>query len=71
MDYNCRENFQRLQQDLAEMIKSCLEQRSPCMEMRKTLSTRQRKLRGYSELLYTEQPEYLHLTSADNLGTYL
>ncbi|XP_062859202.1 guanylyl cyclase C [Trichomycterus rosablanca] len=65
------ENFQRLQQDLAEMIKSCLEQRAPFMEKRKTLSTRHRKLRGYSELSYTEQPEYLHLTIVDNPSTYL
>ncbi|KAM9462546.1 guanylyl cyclase C isoform 1-T1 [Clarias gariepinus] len=65
------ENFQRLQQDLAEMIKSCLEQRSPSLWKRKTLSARQRKLRGHSELADSEQPEYFHLAIADNISTYL
>ncbi|XP_053094806.1 guanylyl cyclase C isoform X1 [Pangasianodon hypophthalmus] len=65
------ENFQRLQQHLAEMIKSCLEQRSPGLEKRKTLSARQRKLRGHSELIDSEQPEYFHLATVDNLSTYL
>ncbi|GAA6101001.1 guanylyl cyclase C [Tachysurus ichikawai] len=65
------ENFQRLQQDLAEMIKCCLEQRSPSLEKRKTLSTRQRKLRGQLELPDSEQPEYFHLATVDNLSTFL
>ncbi|XP_017338107.1 guanylyl cyclase C isoform X1 [Ictalurus punctatus] len=65
------ENFQRLQQDLAEMIKSCLEQRSPSLAKRKTLSAGQRKLRGHSELTDSEQPEYFHLATVDNLSTYL
>uniref|UniRef100_A0A4W4FE93 Guanylate cyclase n=1 Tax=Electrophorus electricus TaxID=8005 RepID=A0A4W4FE93_ELEEL len=65
------ENLQRLQQDQAQMIKSCLEQRSPNLGKRKTLSTRQRKLRANSELLGPEQPEYLHLATVDNLNTYL
>ncbi|KAI5623214.1 heat-stable enterotoxin receptor-like [Silurus asotus] len=65
------ENFQRLQQDLAVMIKSCLVQRSPSLEKRETLSASQRKLRGYSELTDSEQPEYFHLATVDNLSTYL
>ncbi|KAG7325154.1 hypothetical protein KOW79_011470 [Hemibagrus wyckioides] len=65
------ENFQRLQQDLAEMIKCCLEQRSPSLEKRKTLSARQRKLRFQLELSDSEQPEYFHLATVDNLSTYL
>ncbi|KAK3559596.1 hypothetical protein QTP86_013563 [Hemibagrus guttatus] len=64
------ENFQRLQQDLAEMIKCCLEQRSPTLE-KKRLSARQRKLRGQLELSDSEQPEYFHLATVYNLSTYL
>ncbi|KAI4876495.1 hypothetical protein NFI96_010589 [Prochilodus magdalenae] len=68
---NVRENFQRLQQDLAQMIKSCLAKRSPVLEKRQTLSAQQRKLRGSSMLSYTDQPEYLHLATVDNLSTNL
>ncbi|XP_023670189.1 guanylyl cyclase C [Paramormyrops kingsleyae] len=60
------ENFQRLQQDLAEMIISCLEKRSlegGGLEKRKTLSTRQRK-RVSDESHGDGQPEYLHLRSS-------
>ncbi|KAL4647852.1 heat-stable enterotoxin receptor-like isoform X1 [Arapaima gigas] len=67
------ENFQRLQQDLAEMILSCLEKRSletDGMEKRKTLSTRQRK-RDRDEGHADYQPEYLHLANADIDTTYL
>ncbi|XP_072523501.1 guanylyl cyclase C isoform X2 [Salminus brasiliensis] len=65
------ENFQLLQQDLAQMIKMCLERRSPSLEKRKTLSAEQRRLRGNSILGDSEQPEYLHLVTVDNLSTYL
>uniref|UniRef100_A0A8C9RX24 Guanylyl cyclase C n=1 Tax=Scleropages formosus TaxID=113540 RepID=A0A8C9RX24_SCLFO len=61
------ENFQRLQQDLAEMILSCLEKRSletDGKEMRKTLSTRQKK-RESDESQGDYQPEYLHLATVD------
>ncbi|XP_036408707.1 heat-stable enterotoxin receptor [Megalops cyprinoides] len=75
-DYNLptpptAENFQRLQQDLADMIVSCLEKRSlgaGGLEKRKTLSTRQRK-REKEENQSDHQPEYLHLV--DNLNTYM
>ncbi|XP_017572831.1 heat-stable enterotoxin receptor [Pygocentrus nattereri] len=57
------ENFQRLQQDLAEMVASTLAKRGN--EMRKTLSTRlRRSQRQGSDGL----PEYLHLTDP---STYL
>ncbi|XP_060794953.1 guanylyl cyclase C [Neoarius graeffei] len=65
------ENFQRLQQDLAELIKTCLEQRSPSLKKRRTLSARQRKLRAHAEMTDSEQPEYFHLATVDNLSTYL
>ncbi|RXN16966.1 heat-stable enterotoxin receptor-like protein [Labeo rohita] len=51
------ENFQRLQQDLAERIVSTLDQRGN--ELRKTLSTRHRRTQRHSS---DGQPEYLHLT---------
>ncbi|KAM6957863.1 guanylyl cyclase C [Aplochiton taeniatus] len=68
------ENFQRLQQDLAEMIVSNLEQREPgseSMEKRKTLSTRVRRRETNSSLPGDGLPEYLHLAVTDNPGTYL
>ncbi|XP_062381715.1 guanylyl cyclase C [Sardina pilchardus] len=70
-DYNLptpptAENFQRLQQDLAEMIRTCQAKRLPTPEARKTLSTRQRRVD-----LEDEQPEYLHLASVDNYSTFL
>ncbi|XP_076856487.1 guanylyl cyclase C isoform X2 [Brachyhypopomus gauderio] len=69
-DYNlptppALENFEQLQQHQAQMIKSLLEEHSPNLGKRKTLSTRQRKLRANSE------PEYLHLATVDNLSTHL
>uniref|UniRef100_A0A8C9U4C6 Guanylate cyclase n=1 Tax=Scleropages formosus TaxID=113540 RepID=A0A8C9U4C6_SCLFO len=67
------ENFQRLQQDLAEMILSCLEKRSletDGKEMRKTLSTRQKK-RESDESQGDYQPEYLHLATVDIDAMYL
>ncbi|KAL0198955.1 hypothetical protein M9458_007495, partial [Cirrhinus mrigala] len=51
------ENFQRLQQDLAERIVSTLDKRGN--ELRKTLSTRHRRTQRHSS---DGQPEYLHLT---------
>ncbi|KAJ8406660.1 hypothetical protein AAFF_G00295760 [Aldrovandia affinis] len=76
-DYNLptpptAENFQRLQQHLAEMIVSTLEKRSldaGAMEKRKTLSTRQRRRERDGSQRYF-QPEYLHLATVD-LSTYL
>ncbi|KAI4889235.1 hypothetical protein NFI96_019827 [Prochilodus magdalenae] len=57
------ENFQRLQQDLAEMVVSTLAKRGN--EKRKTLSTRIRKSQRHSS---DGLPEYLHLTDP---STYL
>ncbi|KAL1246525.1 hypothetical protein QQF64_034659 [Cirrhinus molitorella] len=51
------ENFQRLQQELAERIVSTLDKRGN--ELRKTLSTRHRRTQRHSS---DGQPEYLHLT---------
>uniref|UniRef100_A0A8C7FVR8 Guanylyl cyclase C n=1 Tax=Oncorhynchus kisutch TaxID=8019 RepID=A0A8C7FVR8_ONCKI len=67
------ENFQRLQQDLSEMIVSSLENRGPGtngMEKRKTLSTRvrRRETNGSQE---DGLPEYLHLAITDIPSTYL
>lgn len=61
--------MQHLQQDLAQMIKTCLEERPTSMRKRKTLSTRQKRLRAEIEMEGTEQPEYLHLATDDS--TYL
>lgn len=71
---NCqpdRENFQNLQQDLSEMIKTCLEKRPSGLWRRKTLSARHRKLMVEVEMETTDQPEYLHLATGDFLSTYL
>lgn len=62
----CRENFQRLQQDLAEMIRTCLAKRLQGSEKRKTLSTRPRRVEPYCKAIEEEQPEYLHLATVDN-----
>uniref|UniRef100_A0A674AVF0 Guanylate cyclase n=1 Tax=Salmo trutta TaxID=8032 RepID=A0A674AVF0_SALTR len=67
------ENFQRLKQDLSEMIVSSLENRGPGtngMEKRKTLSTRvrRRETNGSQE---DGLPEYLHLAITDIPSTYL
>lgn len=73
-DLSPRENFQRLQQDLAEMIVSSLEQRVPGkegFEKRKTLSTRVRRRETNSSPQGDGLPEYLHLVTNDNPSTYL
>uniref|UniRef100_A0A674CCK9 Guanylate cyclase n=1 Tax=Salmo trutta TaxID=8032 RepID=A0A674CCK9_SALTR len=84
-DYNLptpptAENCQRLQQDLAQMIQECLENRSlgsEVMEKRNTLSTRQRMVgrdggeQGGEEEDNDDQPEYLHLATVNNFSTLL
>uniref|UniRef100_A0A3B4Z7J4 Guanylate cyclase n=1 Tax=Stegastes partitus TaxID=144197 RepID=A0A3B4Z7J4_9TELE len=68
------ENFQRLQQDLAEMIVSSLEKRRDgreCFEKRKTLSTKVRWRDTISSLPKDGPPEYFHLAVADDPSTYL
>ncbi|XP_042361411.1 heat-stable enterotoxin receptor [Plectropomus leopardus] len=68
------ENFQRLQQDLAEMIVSSLEKRgveSECFKKRKTLSTKVRRRETNSSLQGESSPDYFHLAVTDNPGTYL
>ncbi|XP_040918754.1 heat-stable enterotoxin receptor [Toxotes jaculatrix] len=68
------ENFQRLQQDLAEMIVSSLEKRgdgSEGFEKRKTLSTKVRRRETNSSLQSDSPPEYFHLAVTDNPSTYL
>ncbi|XP_026201444.1 heat-stable enterotoxin receptor [Anabas testudineus] len=65
------ENFQRLQQDLAEMIVSSLEKRGAgrkSFENRNTLSTKVGQRETAS--LRTDSPEYFHLAVADR-STYL
>ncbi|XP_061605465.1 guanylyl cyclase C isoform X3 [Phyllopteryx taeniolatus] len=66
------ENFQRLQQDLAEMIVSSLEKRGEggeSFEKRKTLSARRRETN--SSFQGESPPEYFHLAVTDNPSTYL
>uniref|UniRef100_A0A8C8JLP8 Guanylate cyclase n=1 Tax=Oncorhynchus tshawytscha TaxID=74940 RepID=A0A8C8JLP8_ONCTS len=84
-DYNLptpptAENCQRLQQDLAQMIQECLENRSlgsEVMEKRNTLSMRQRRVgrdggeQGGEEDDNDDQPEYLHLATVNNFSTLL
>ncbi|XP_074511504.1 guanylyl cyclase C [Sebastes fasciatus] len=68
------ENFQRLQQDLAEMIVSSLENRSVGSEgfkNRKTLSTKVRRRETNSSLQGNSPPEYFHLAVTDDPSTYL
>ncbi|KAK9965522.1 hypothetical protein ABG768_004610 [Culter alburnus] len=65
------ENFQNLQQDLSEMIKTCLEKRPSSLCKRKTLSARHRKPIVEVEMDCTELPEYLHLATGDSQSTYL
>uniref|UniRef100_A0A672ZG82 Guanylate cyclase n=1 Tax=Sphaeramia orbicularis TaxID=375764 RepID=A0A672ZG82_9TELE len=68
------ENFQRLQQDLAEMIVSSLVKRgegTEGFEKRKTLSTRVRRRDTNSSLQRDGPPEYFHLAVTDNPTTYL
>ncbi|TKS91639.1 Heat-stable enterotoxin receptor [Collichthys lucidus] len=64
------ENFQRLQQDLAEMIVSTLEKRGDGV-FRKTLSTKIRRRETNSSLQSDSPPEYFHLAVTDNPSTYL
>ncbi|XP_061557320.1 guanylyl cyclase C [Phycodurus eques] len=66
------ENFQRLQQDLAEMIVSSLEKRGEgreSFEKRKTLSARRRETN--SSFQGESPPEYFHLAVTDDPSTYL
>ncbi|XP_034563288.1 LOW QUALITY PROTEIN: heat-stable enterotoxin receptor [Notolabrus celidotus] len=70
------ENFQRLQQDLAQMILACLERRSQGSIRRKTplssQSTEDDKDRESGVESEGENPEYLHLATVDNtLSTFL
>nr|XP_057905300.1 guanylyl cyclase C isoform X2 [Doryrhamphus excisus] len=68
------ENFQRLQQDLAEMIVSSLEKRGEgreAFEKRKTLSAKMRRRETNSSLQGDGPPEYFHLAVADDPSTYL
>ncbi|KAG7218355.1 hypothetical protein INR49_020440, partial [Caranx melampygus] len=63
-DCKFEENFQRLQQDLAEMIVSSLKKRggeSEGFEKRKTLSTRVRRMETNSSLQSEGPPEYFPL----------
>lgn len=61
-----RENFQRLQQDLAEMIVSSLEKRGDVKgSYRRTLSTRSQKGETNSP------PDYFHLAVTENPITSL
>ncbi|XP_062330275.1 guanylyl cyclase C [Osmerus eperlanus] len=81
-DYNLptpptAENFQRLQQDLAQMIQECLDKRSlgsEVMMKRKTLSMRHKKMEKESEQVEDEdqpEPEYLHLATGNHCTTFL
>ncbi|XP_036004577.1 heat-stable enterotoxin receptor [Fundulus heteroclitus] len=68
------ENFQRLQQDLAEMIVSSLEKHragKEGFEKRKTLSTRIRWRDANDGLQKESPPEYFHLAVTDNPSTFL
>ncbi|KAL6103318.1 gucy2c [Pungitius sinensis] len=68
------ENFQRLQQDLSEMILSSLENRgvgSEAFKNRKTLSTKIRRRDTNSSLQGSGPPEYFHLAVTETPSTYL
>uniref|UniRef100_A0A8C4EMB4 Guanylate cyclase n=1 Tax=Dicentrarchus labrax TaxID=13489 RepID=A0A8C4EMB4_DICLA len=66
------ENFQRLQQDLAEMIVSSLEKRGDGSErFKKTLSTKVRRRETNSSMQGDSPPDYFHLAVTDNPSTYL
>ncbi|XP_054892122.1 guanylyl cyclase C [Poeciliopsis prolifica] len=68
------ENFQRLQQDLADMIVSSLEKHRAgrdSFEKRKTLSTRVRWKDATGSLRKDSPPEYFHLAVTDNPSTFL
>uniref|UniRef100_A0A8C5DRB1 Guanylyl cyclase C n=1 Tax=Gouania willdenowi TaxID=441366 RepID=A0A8C5DRB1_GOUWI len=68
------ENFQRLQQDLTEMIISGLKMRgggSEEFKKRKTLSTKVRRRETNSSMQKDDLPEYFHLAVTDNPSTFL
>ncbi|KAK5885352.1 hypothetical protein CesoFtcFv8_019068 [Champsocephalus esox] len=68
------ENFQRLQQDLAEMIVSSLDNRglgNEGFKNRKTLSTKIKRSETDGSLQGNGLPEYFHLAVTDNPSTYL
>ncbi|XP_056152809.1 guanylyl cyclase C [Lampris incognitus] len=69
------ENFQRLQQDLAQMIIECLDRRSrESIRKRKTLSMRERKVEMNEQDREGESdaPEYLQVAMVENtLSTFL
>ncbi|MED6246152.1 Heat-stable enterotoxin receptor, partial [Ataeniobius toweri] len=68
------ENFQRLQQDLADMIVSSLEKHragKEGFEKRKTLSTRIRWRDTNGNLQKESSPEYFHLAVTDSPSTFL
>lgn len=74
--YFPRENFHRLQQDLANMILLCLERRCRGSVRRKKPIPCQRKEddkdRESEVESESEHPEYLHLATVDNtLSTFL
>uniref|UniRef100_A0A672H0D4 Guanylate cyclase n=1 Tax=Salarias fasciatus TaxID=181472 RepID=A0A672H0D4_SALFA len=65
------ENFQRLQQDLAEMIMSSLKRGKDGFEKRKTLSTKIRRRETNGSLQKDGLPEYFHLAVTDSPTTQL
>ncbi|XP_008312951.1 heat-stable enterotoxin receptor [Cynoglossus semilaevis] len=66
-----RENFQRLQQDLAHMILMCLEQRSRQSVRRKKRPRPSKEGKSEAEA-ESQHLEYLHLATVDNtLSTFL
>lgn len=72
-----RENFQRLQQDLAHMILACLERRSRASVRRKKPLSSQgqeddKDQESEVESESDHQLEYLHMATVDNtLSTFL
>ncbi|KAM8723242.1 guanylyl cyclase C [Acanthopagrus schlegelii] len=64
------ENFQRLQQDLAEMIVSSLEKRED-RSLKKTLSTKVHERETNGNLQGDSSPEYFHLAVTDSPSTLL
>ncbi|XP_047464714.1 guanylyl cyclase C isoform X2 [Mugil cephalus] len=66
------ENFQRLQQDLAHMILSCLERRTRGSVRRKKSVTSQSAQDDADRVSESSQLEYLHMATVDNtLSTFL
>lgn len=68
--HRLRENFQRLQQDLAEMIVSSLEKRED-RSLKKTLSTKVHERETNGSLQGDSSPEYFHLAVTDSPSTLL